>query len=72
MLEARRVNEWGQTGSVLAMLANVNRDPKRRKRPFGVADFVPLDIRKYFRTKRGVGLTKSSLHSLKPLFKKDK
>lgn len=53
------------------MTANVNRDPRRRRRPFAVSDFVPRDLAKEFRTPRGIGLTRGTLHALKPLFAKD-
>jgi len=71
MLAGRRVHDWGQTGSLLALTANANRDPKRRKRPFGIHEFVPRDLRRHFVARRGTGLTKQSLHALKPLFLKD-
>lgn len=53
------------------MVANVNRNPKKRRRPFGVGEFVPRDIAKEFRAPRGIGLTRGTLHALKPLFQKD-
>lgn len=53
------------------MTANVNRDSRRRRRPYGISDFVPRDLGKEFRSPRGIGLTKSSLHALKPLFEKE-
>ena len=40
MAEARGRAAWAHTASLLAMLANVNRDPKRT-RPFQPADFDP-------------------------------
>ena len=70
MQQGRRVHDWGQTGSQLAMVANVNRPP--RKRAYQVAEFVPRDLRKVFRVRRGIGLTKRSLHMLKALFDKSK
>ena len=30
-----------QAGSLMALIANVHRDPKKRKRPFTADDFVP-------------------------------
>jgi hypothetical protein len=41
MAEARAQHTWAATSSVLAMLANVNRDPKKT-RPFSPSDFNPL------------------------------
>lgn len=55
----------------MALLANVNRSPKRRRRAWSPADFVPADLRRVFRPVRGIGLTKSTLHALKPLFAKE-
>lgn len=33
--------EWLHTAQVLAMMANVNRDPKRRPSPYTASDFMP-------------------------------
>jgi len=40
MGEARLQNEWAHTSSLLALIANVNRDPKKA-RAFKPADFNP-------------------------------
>ena len=40
MAEARARAAWARTSAVLALIANVNRDPKKR-RPFTPADFDP-------------------------------
>lgn len=32
---------WDHTASLLVILANANRDPKKRFRPYGLADFHP-------------------------------
>ncbi|MHB8953569.1 MAG: hypothetical protein ACYC4U_11415 [Pirellulaceae bacterium] len=72
MHQGKRVHDWGQTGSSVAMLANVNRNPKKRRSPYGVADFVPRDLAKEFRVRRGIGITRHTLHALKPFFEKDK
>ena len=45
MLEARRREEWDHTSTVLAMLANVNRDPKRRPTAFTPAEFHPMSVK---------------------------
>jgi len=42
MADARRRDEWQHTSAVLAMLANVHRNPKKRPRPFTPAEFHPL------------------------------
>lgn len=41
MAEGRSRAEWGHTSSVLALLANCHRDPKRRRKPFTPSDFNP-------------------------------
>lgn len=45
MAEARRKDAWDHTSALLAMLANCNRDPKKRPRPYRPADFHPLTER---------------------------
>ena len=40
MAEARRREEWGRTSAVMALVANVNRDPKKT-RAFKPGDFDP-------------------------------
>jgi len=40
MAEARSKHLWGQTSALLAMLANVHRDPDKRQ-AFKPADFNP-------------------------------
>jgi len=52
--EARGRAAWAHTASLLAMLANVNRDPKRT-RPFQPADFDP-----YGQIDRNKGLARTN------------
>ena len=40
MAEGRSREGWNRTASVMALLANVNRDPKKH-RPYGASDFHP-------------------------------
>lgn len=40
MAEGRRQHDWGQTASVMCLLANLNRDPKKTK-ALTPADFMP-------------------------------
>lgn len=42
MAEARRRDEWDRTAMLCCLLANIHRDPKRRRKPFSVEDFHPL------------------------------
>ena len=41
MAEGRQKAEWGQTASIMALLANCHRDPKKRPRPFAPDEFMP-------------------------------
>lgn len=41
MAEARQRDEWARTSSLMALLANANRDPKKH-RPFKPSDFDPF------------------------------
>lgn len=42
MLEGRQRSQWDHTASVLTMLANANRDPKKRRQPYRVSEFHPF------------------------------
>ncbi len=44
MAEGRAMAEWGRMASLLALIANVNRDPKKRSKPFKPAEFLPADL----------------------------
>jgi len=44
MAEARSKAEWGRTASLMSLLANVNRDPKKH-RPFRPGDFDPHEAK---------------------------
>lgn len=46
MAEARSKHDWGRTSSLLALIANVNRDPKRQSRPFTPDQFNPHAVRR--------------------------
>lgn len=41
MAEGRSRASWGVASHVMALLANANRDSKRRPHPFEAADFNP-------------------------------
>ena len=41
MAEGRQKHDWGQTASMLALIANCHRDPKKRPRPFAPDEFMP-------------------------------
>lgn len=64
MAEGRQKEAWGRTSTVLALIANVNRDPKKH-RAFRPDDFNPFAPRR----RGGVPLTPKTLRALKPLAK---
>lgn len=70
MYAGRRREQWGHTANLMALLANCHRDPKRRRRPFDVGDFLPSDLKQLVRRASGLRLTTANLHLLKPLFEK--
>lgn len=41
MLAGRQESAWDHTATVLALLAEIHRDPDRRAEPFGPRDFHP-------------------------------
>lgn len=57
MAEARSRDRWAHTSSLLAMLANVNRDPKRC-RAFRPEDFDPHERRERSERQRRSALIK--------------
>ena len=46
MADARRKDQWSHTAAVMALTANVHRNPKKRSRPYSPVDFHPLIERK--------------------------
>ena len=64
MAEARGRDNWTHTSTVLALTANVNRDPKR-SRVWRPGDFNPYETR---RARGGVPLTAENLTILKRAF----
>jgi len=63
MAEARLDDEWNHTSAVLAMLANIHRDPKKH-RPFRPEDFHPYRRRSTV----GVRITGENIGLLKKAF----
>ena len=59
MAEARRRDQWSHTATLLAMTANVNRNPKKRATPYSPLDFHPLVERRTDKPKVGVGVLKT-------------
>jgi len=60
MAEGRDRQLWGHTSQVLAMIANVNRDPKKG-RVFRPSDFNPYAPRR----PRGIPIRADNIHLLK-------
>ena len=67
-----RREHWLHTSHLMALLANCHRDPKRQRRPFDVADFLPVDLKSTVRRASGLRLNAGNLRLLKPLFTKKK
>lgn len=68
MATAKRRHDWKQTSMLLTIMANANRDTKKRKRPFHPDDFMPPDLVEGIRRVSGIRLTPQNLRVLKPLF----
>ena len=64
MAEGRGRDEWGRMSSLLALVANVNRDPKHT-RAFTPADFNPYEAKS---ESVGVPLTRENFRLLKQVF----
>lgn len=62
MVGARRQDQWSHTAAVLALTANVHRNPKKRSKPYSPAEFHPLVERK------PVTISKSGIRVLKRVF----
>ena len=65
MAEARRRDMWDHTAGLLALLYNINRDPKR-SRAMRPEDFHPL--RQQSRNRKGVEKVKADITALKQIF----
>jgi len=66
MAEARSREAWNRTATLLAMLANIHRDPKKG-RVFRPSDFNPYEARK----KKGIPLGAGNIGLLKQVFVKE-
>ncbi len=62
MAEARQRESWSRTASVMALIANTQRDPKK-SRPFRPSDFDPFSTRRFSPAanapKVGIGVLKT-------------
>ena len=65
MAQARQQDHWNHTASLMALLANINRDPKRG-RALTPADFHPLqNVRRQTQTEKPL---KGQIGMLKAVF----
>jgi hypothetical protein len=46
MAEAKRQHDWNVASTIMALMAEMNRDRKRRRKPFRPDDFNPYVTRK--------------------------
>lgn len=67
MAESRQRHDWSQTSAVLWMLAEQNRDRKKKPSPYKPSDFDPT-----YRKPRHDELPKADIRMLKELFVKEK
>ena len=70
MAEGRVRSEWNQTSSILALIATVNRDRKKRSRPFDPREFHPLE-NKGGTHKDGIAVKSGDIGILKQVFVKE-
>lgn len=69
MADAKMDQDWNHTSEVLALIANANRDPKKRREPFTSDDFHPLREKKSKRG-RGIPITGKNIELLRALVPK--
>jgi len=65
MAEGRQRHDWSQTASLMALIANTNRDPKKH-RPFKPSDFDPFAVKKRI----GIQITKDNIAMMRNFFVK--
>ena len=46
MAEEAQFERWNHTAAILSFHANLNRDPKKKRRPFSMKDFHPMKQKK--------------------------
>jgi len=63
MAEARGREAWNHTSAVMALLANIHRDPKKH-RAFRPSDFNPYETKR----KRGIPIKAKDIGLLKKVF----
>lgn len=64
MAEGKIHRQWDQFASLMALIANCNRDPEKRRRPFSPDDFNPFaELRK--KVERATKRVKVGVEALK-------
>ena len=61
MADAKRRDDWQHTSTMLALLANIHRNPKKKPQPFSPAEFNPLaeERKKLVKAKAGIRILKT-------------
>ena len=61
MADAKRHDAWQHTSTLLALLANIHRNPKKKPQPFSPAEFNPLnnERKRPAKVKAGIRILKS-------------
>ncbi len=65
MAQSKSQDNWNHTAALLAMMANVNRDRKKKPTPFKPADFNPYAAGT---KKMGAAITSENIGMLKEIF----
>jgi len=64
MAEAKAEAEWDHTASLMALLAEINRDKEQRRRPFTPQEFHPMHQRKAKRRELSDKEAEATLYAL--------
>jgi hypothetical protein len=67
MVEAARREAWQHTAWLAALIANANRDPKRKPTPFTPDDFNPMVSRRE-RKAKGIAVDKENIGDMRAMF----
>ena len=68
MADQRRRQQWQHTGSILVYIAEANRNPDRRRRPYSMRDVLPPDLALEYKAAPGGQFTGRNLRALKGHF----
>jgi hypothetical protein len=63
MARARQRAEWDRAAALMTLVANANRDPKKKPSPYRIEDFHPLMDRR----PRGIPIKAANIRDLKAL-----